>query len=197
MGEPWEHDFANLRRALVSLDGCHAPWWVAGGWALDLFLGWVTRPHHDVDVAILRRDQAVVQRHLADWSLHWVEPRSGGKSHHWSAGEWLALPVHEIHGTHREGMTIELLLNEAQGEIWHFRRDQRIRRPLHLVGRRSSQVIPYLAPEVVLLYKAQEFRDSDAADFAMVQDDLDAEQRTWLAQAIRRVFGDHPWLLTL
>jgi Aminoglycoside-2''-adenylyltransferase len=197
MGEPWEHDFANLRHALFPMAGCRAPWWVAGGWALDLFLGRVTRPHHDVDVAILPRDQAMIQRHLADWTLHWVEPRSGGQFHHWSAGEWLAPPVHEIHGTHPNGTTIELLLNDAEGEIWHFRRDQRIQRPLHLVGRRSSQEIPYLAPEVVLLYKAQEFRDSDAADFAVVRDALAAEQRTWLAQAIRMVCGEHPWLLTL
>ena len=187
----------NLRRALAPLSGCQAPWWVAGGWALDLFLGRVTRPHHDVDVAILRRDQAVVQSHLVDWSLHWVEPRSGGQSHHWPAGEWLAPPVHEIHGTHPNGATIELLLNEAEGEIWHFRRDQRIWRPLHVVGRRSSQAIPYLAPEVVLLYKAQESRESDRGDFVMVRDALDEEQRSWLASALRVASGNHPWLTML
>ena len=33
------------------------PWWIAGGWALDLFLGEQTRDHEDIDVQILRRDQ--------------------------------------------------------------------------------------------------------------------------------------------
>jgi len=32
------------------------PWWIAGGWALDLFVGQVTRPHGDIDVGIFRRD---------------------------------------------------------------------------------------------------------------------------------------------
>jgi hypothetical protein len=197
MGESFAKEMVNLRRALTPLSGCQAPYWVAGGWALDLFLGRITRPHHDIDVAILRRDQAVVQRYLADWSLRWVEPRSGGRFHPWHPEEWLALPVHEIHGTHPDGTTIELLLNEAASEIWHFRRDRRIRRPLSLVGRKTPQGMPYLAPEVVLLYKAQDFRASDAADFAIVRDDLNEEQRSWLAHAITTAHGDHPWLATL
>jgi hypothetical protein len=32
-------------------------WWIAGGWAVDLFLGEQTRVHDDVDVAVLRRDE--------------------------------------------------------------------------------------------------------------------------------------------
>jgi hypothetical protein len=28
-------------------------WWIAGGWALDLFIGEQTRPHFDTDVAIV------------------------------------------------------------------------------------------------------------------------------------------------
>lgn len=28
------------------------PWWIAGGWGLDLFLGVPTRPHEDVDVLV-------------------------------------------------------------------------------------------------------------------------------------------------
>jgi hypothetical protein len=37
-----------------------APWWVAGGWALDLYLGKVTRVHKDLDVGIFREDAAIV-----------------------------------------------------------------------------------------------------------------------------------------
>ena len=28
------------------------PWWIAGGWAIDLYLGRQTRPHEDIDVLI-------------------------------------------------------------------------------------------------------------------------------------------------
>lgn len=37
------------------------PWWIAGGWAIDLFLGRQTREHQDIDVLILRRDHQAVR----------------------------------------------------------------------------------------------------------------------------------------
>ena len=45
------------------------PWWIAGGWALDLHLGRQTRPHADLDVGLLRADQQAVFEALADWEL--------------------------------------------------------------------------------------------------------------------------------
>jgi hypothetical protein len=197
MGSSSAAELAKLQRALAPMVDCPAPWWVVGGWAIDLFLGRITRAHHDVDIAILRRDQMAVQQHLTGWSLRWVEPRSGGQFHPWQPGEQLPWPVHEIHGTHSDGATIELLLNEAVDEIWHFRRDQRIARPLARVGRATAQGIPFLAPEVVLLYKAQENRLLDQADFTNVRDALDPEQRSWLAEALQGDYKLHPWAMEL
>jgi hypothetical protein len=31
-------------------EGMPVPWWIAGGWALDLFVGRTTRAHEDMDV---------------------------------------------------------------------------------------------------------------------------------------------------
>ena len=45
-----------------------APWWVAGGWAIDLTLGHQTRKHEDLDVLVLRRDQAWVREELLGWT---------------------------------------------------------------------------------------------------------------------------------
>ncbi len=44
------------------------PWWIAGGWALDLFAGDQSRPHKDLDVGILRND-----------ALHVLDPWRHGK----------------------------------------------------------------------------------------------------------------------
>ena len=33
------------------------PYWIAGGWAIDLAVGRVTRDHADVDVMLLERDE--------------------------------------------------------------------------------------------------------------------------------------------
>jgi hypothetical protein len=56
------------------LAGCPCPWYVCGGWALDLFLDRVTRVHKDVDVAIARSDQTTMQQYLHQrgWQLEKV-----------------------------------------------------------------------------------------------------------------------------
>ena len=56
------HGAATLKdtagRALKVMAGFPQPWWVAGGWALDLFLGRKTRPHADLEFSILAADRA-------------------------------------------------------------------------------------------------------------------------------------------
>jgi hypothetical protein len=46
------------------LAGAPAAWCVVGGWALDLWLRQQTRPHHDLEIAVLRRDFATLRAHL-------------------------------------------------------------------------------------------------------------------------------------
>jgi hypothetical protein len=51
-------------------------------------------------------------------------------------------------------------------DVWICRRDeQRIRRPYREIIRWTDDGIPYLAVEVVLLFKAKHRRDKDEADF--------------------------------
>ena len=45
------------------------PWWIAGGWALDLFAGNQSRTHKDLDVGILRNDALRVLESLAAWEV--------------------------------------------------------------------------------------------------------------------------------
>jgi len=52
-----------------------ASWWVAGGWALDLYAGTQSRPHGDLDVGILRRDVRDVLAALSSWEV--FEVRAG------------------------------------------------------------------------------------------------------------------------
>jgi len=94
------------------------PWAVAGGWALDLFLGRQTREHADLDVAIWRADQHKLRESLPpDWV---AEVSDNGVLRPWRSEEWLSLPLHEIHArsVNREGGSIELLLNERDDTAW-------------------------------------------------------------------------------
>src|SRR5687768_15015039 len=63
--------FEEVLRVGRLMESFDRPWGICGGWAIDLFLGRVTRRHGDVDVAVLRRDQAAIQEYLTDrgWFL--------------------------------------------------------------------------------------------------------------------------------
>jgi hypothetical protein len=46
------------------LDTFPGRWWVAGGWAIDAWIGRATREHEDLEISILREDQASFRSYL-------------------------------------------------------------------------------------------------------------------------------------
>ncbi|MGW4527700.1 nucleotidyltransferase domain-containing protein [Amycolatopsis sp. NPDC004378] len=70
------------------------PWWLAGGFALELAAGRSWRPHGDVDVLVPRRDQLGVQRALAGWEWWAADPP--GTLRPGAAGELLGPAVHDV-----------------------------------------------------------------------------------------------------
>jgi hypothetical protein len=89
------------------------------------------------------------------------------------------------------------MIADTNDEHWLFRRDARLFRPLTTIGLRTADSIPYLAPEIQLLYKAKKSRPKDEADFASTLPYLNRESRQWLAQALTIVHPNHPWLVPL
>ena len=69
--------------------------------------------------------------------------------------------------------------------------------PLEETVRRDRQGIPYLAPEVQLLYKSRRARPHDEADFARVAPTLDLAAREWLRDALAISEPGHRWLSAL
>lgn len=90
--------------------------------------------------------------------------------------------------------TLELMLDEAEGEDWIYRRHRPIRRPLKTAIRRSNQGIPYLSPEIQLLYKSHRMRVEDHADFRHVIRKVEAPGRDWLRGSLQATQPAHPWL---
>jgi hypothetical protein len=172
--------------------GFPAPWGVAGGWAIDLYLGRVTRAHKDVEVAMFRADQAALHAHLPDWRLRKVVGRTRLS---WQVTEWLDPPVHqlEVRRTASARIAFEVLFNERRGRHWLFRRNLAITRPLAKVVVRPETALPFLAPEVVLLYKAKHLRVVDERDFHAASESLDTERRVWLLRALQVCHPGHPW----
>jgi hypothetical protein len=93
-----------------------------------------------------------------------------------------------------EPWRIQFMLDDSDGDDWVSRKDPSLRRPLGVLGAFTADGIPYLAPEVQLFYKAGQLRPKDEQDFTEILPSLNAAQRTWLADAIRRVYGSRPWL---
>ena len=170
-----------------------APWWVAGGWAIDLFLGATTRPHADLDISVLRAHQQAVRAALPGWDLQLAHNR---QLRPWPAGEDLPPEVHGVWA--RPGATgpwqLELLFEERHGDDWVFRRDADITMPLGHLGKVTPAGVPYLVPEVVLLYKAKDPREHDEIDFEAALPKLGIGARCWLAAALEVRQPDHHWL---
>lgn len=170
-------------------------WAIAGGWAIDLALGRVTRTHGDVDIAVFRADQAALRTALPAWTFDVV---ISGVRVPWPAGVWLELPIHEVYGWQAPGTAaLEFLLNERDGTDWVYRRDPAVRRPLSQALHPGPGGVWVLAPEIVLLYKSKAPRAADEQDFGVARELLDAEARAWLHAALVRREPRHPWAVAL
>ena len=175
------------------------PWGIAGGWAVDLFLDRVTRQHQDIEVAIFRDDQLILQDYIGfrGWSFEYVRD---GRFHPWSIGERLELPIHEIWCRSNTSPLprLEVLLNERVVDAFVFRRDPRIRAPIERTFVQSNRDIPVLAPELVLSYKSSRPNEhKEQLDFSNLVGALSAERRRWLLESIALNAPEHPWLVAL
>ena len=176
-------------------DGLGVPWWVAGGVAIDLFLGWESRPHDDLDIELFRRDRSVLLAAFEGWDLHAV---SDGRLIPWNGGD---LPDEVFGIWARPGLehpwAVEVMLADGDGRTWRFRRDPSISMSVDRLLRRSPEGIPYCAPDVQLLYKAKRNRPKDDADLARCLHRLDLHGIDWLRHALSHLDAAHPWIPVL
>lgn len=87
---------------------------------------------------------------------------------------------------------------QYDADTWVFQMDRHIRRPYHDAVSVTPAGIPFLRPELVLLYKALRAEPKDHADFDTAREHLTLDDRRWLAEAIQNIGGcDHAWLSML
>lgn len=173
----------------------HRPWWIAGGWAIDLHLGRQTRHHADVDALVLRGDLLPLQGALAGWDLHAADPP--GSLRPWLLGEILSVEVHDVwcRRSPTSPWCLQVMIDDAQEGIWIYRRDPRIRRPVvELDGPASRTHQRVLAPEVQLLQKSHGPRPKDEADLLAIRPHLDDRQVEWLRTSLALTSPGHAWL---
>jgi Aminoglycoside-2''-adenylyltransferase len=172
------------------LAAVRAPWCMAAGWALDLLVGEITRDHDDIEIGVpaARFDEVVAALPDHEWDVVgdgrvWPYPEQ--LATHFQT--WLREPAT---GTYR----LDVLREPHVDERWVCRRNRSITLPYAELIRRTGDGIPYVIPEVALLFKAKHLRDKDEADFARVLPALQSAQRSRLRGWLSRVHPGHRWI---
>jgi len=178
------------------LTGVSIPWYVAGGWAIDLFLGHERRAHDDLEIAVPHDRFGEIATALPDldffivgsgtaWPLE--QPGDIFETHHqtWgrdpASGKW----------------RLDIFREPSDGEDWICRRDASIRLPYDQLIARTTDGILYGRPEIILLFKAKGSRPKDEADFAAALPRIDAPARHWLRDALALIHPEHHWIAML
>jgi hypothetical protein len=172
------------------------PWWIAGGYAIEFAVGHSFRPHADIDVLLLRKDQLLAHKTLAGWDCWAADPP--GTLRPWRPGEVLPGHVSDVwcREDPKDPWRLQLMLDDGDERHWRSRRNGLVTRPIDEVGLRSPEGMPFLAPEIQLFYKAKAPRPKDWLDFTKVLPVLSHSQKTWLEDAILTAYGQDNGLLT-
>jgi hypothetical protein len=184
--DPWRPgDIARL------LAGVTVPWYVAGGWAIDLFLGRQTREHGDLEIAVPASAFATIRDALADYEFDVV-----GSGRRWPLDSPAFGVMHQTWVRERDtGVYRADVFREPERDAaWVCRRDESISLPYEHLIRRTRDGIPYLVPEVALLFKAKWAAEpKNQADFAATAGLLGGDAAGWLRWALERVHPGHAW----
>ena len=188
---PWR--LLTPQEVAALMDGFRAPWWLAGGHAIEAFTG-VPRRHEDADMGLFGRDVPELRRHFRGsyhlWSVHGTTFRAitdeepeplDLRSQVWIREHALA------------PWLVDGLLTPDEDGRWVSKRDPTHVADLDDVTWVHSDGVRYLAPEVVLLFKASGDRRKDRRDLEVCWPLLGDARRTWLREAVGRLYPDHPW----
>lgn len=170
-----------------------APWYVAGGWALDLAAGRQTRAHSDLEFVVLSADTATFRIALTE--LEFFQARDGSLTH---LPRNAAPPADatQLWGADMPAgrWRVDMMIERGTPDTWVYKRDPAIRAPRRDVVLNTGDGLPYLAPSAVLLFKAKHRRDKDERDFAAFLPHLDATERTRLRTWLKSAHPGHVWL---
>ncbi|MGW1411047.1 nucleotidyltransferase domain-containing protein [Streptomyces sp. NPDC002403] len=177
------------------LAGVSTPWYVAAGWALDLFRGRQTRAHGDIEIAIPAASFPEIRYRFPECVF---DAAGSGRIWEDATPEVLAA-VHQtwLRDPVSGNYLLDVFREPHDGDTWICRRDERIRLPYSDIILHTQDGIPYLAPELVLLFKAKHLRRKDQSDFDATVPHMTLAQRETLTELLARVHPGHPWLADL
>jgi hypothetical protein len=185
---PW--DPIGIDELARLLEGAPCRWWVSGGRAYELHLGRSWRDHGDTDVGICREDVAIFVGSLTDLEL---VVAAGGELRPYRGGA-LSGERHENNLWCRRApggpFILDVQIGEGDPSRWVYRRDPTVTRPWDEVVRRSPAGVPYLSPEIQLLFSSVHHEARHDLDARIVVPELTTGERAWLGAHLA---DGHPW----
>ncbi|MER1993153.1 MAG: hypothetical protein ABS897_03935 [Eubacteriales bacterium] len=192
-----------------------------GGQALDLFLGYESRAHGDIDICVFWKDRDRIIRYMQAQEFEVYEMLGGGRAHHITDISAQArikknvfcyregCPLVKTYPPDEDGCCwmeffhtgqteldfIEFLFNDRNADAFEYARNREITLDMKKAVL-SRDGIPYLAPELCLLYKSTDTeRDGYQQDFELAYAKMDASRREWFRNALKTAFPEgHKWL---
>ena len=201
------------------LENAPVSWAVCGGFAIDLFLGKETRAHGDIDICVFEKDRENILKHMLKNNWQVYEFRGNGKVRPLNAAlssepgrnlmctsgacelvkfypcEEEQLLWYEFFPTGLKQLDyVEFLFNTSMEDAFIFDKSKGIKRELSKAIL-YHEGIPYLAPEIVLLYKASNADNAEYQyDFEQAYWHMDEEQKRWFLQGLDTLYPvGHKW----
>jgi hypothetical protein len=185
---PW--DPLSLADTVETFREARFRWWISGGRALELHVGRSWREHSDTDVGVPRREAAGLRALLDGWDIHVA---AGGRLDPWN-GQELRPELNQnnlwCRRCRNSPWCLDVTLAEGDGEAWVYRRGPRVRIQWGQAVLITAEGVPYLAPELQLLFKSKNIRQKDDVDARQVIPELEAERSDRLARLLPE---EHSW----
>lgn len=211
-----------LEEAVKLLNGQNFEYAICGGFAIDLFLGYESRKHGDIDILAYWKERNTIILYMQSLGYKVYEMLGGGLAHHITNIDYQKNMKQNIFCLTKDcelveitptdetdiyvidffhvGQTklnfVEFLFNDKDENDFLYARNKAIKRELRKVILYKND-IPYLAPELLLLYKSTDTeREGYQQDFDLAFLKMKEEQKDWLNNSLKIMYPDgHKWLL--
>lgn len=195
-----------VAQVMAFMSSYPAAWALCGGWAVDAWLGRLTRDHGDIDLSVFVEDQQAIFEHFPGWQLvvHDERPTNDhpdlwdgvrplvSPGHIHARGPASAGPLPErVLAWPADGFVLDIQLDSRAGGEWVLHGEPRVAVPLRDAVAVSPWGVPTATPEVLLFFKSRDLRRRDHADFRALLPTLAPERRRWLRDAVAAL--GHPW----
>jgi hypothetical protein len=186
------HNWAPLSvdEAVQLFTGAPFRWWISGGHALEIHANDSWRPHDDLDIGIIRDQAPLVHAWLTGWDLHIAARRQ--------VSDWNGRPLSAdrqennvwARRSPQAPWSFDLTVGAGADDRWVYRRDPTLFRPWDRAILRSPTGVPYLAPEIQLLFKSKSVFPKDDLDAERIIPGLGSRERRFL---VDHLSPEHQW----